>query len=88
MEDFNTIIEKYNDFSKILIRIKENLDSFKNISHPLIFSFLIGYFSKDKIINIKDMKQIYIQYENGIFNQKNNFFTDFKEIASMFSNYF
>ena len=88
MEDFNKIIEKYNNFSKCLIRIKDNLNNFKNISHPFIFSFLIGYFSIDNKLDIKDMKHIYIEYQNGIFDQKNDFFTDFKEIAFIFCNYF
>ena len=33
------------------------------------------------------MKQIYIEYEKGVLNQK-NFFTDFKKIAIIFCNYF
>ena len=88
MEDFNKIIEKYNNFSKSLIRIKDNLNNFKNISDSIIFSFLIGYFSKDNNIDINDMKQIYNEYGNGIFNQKNDFFANFKEIAYIFCNYF
>ena len=86
MNEFNRIIEKYNNFSPCLMKIKDNPNDFKNITHPFIFCYLIGYFYKNNI-NINDFNNILHQYQNDIFTGK-DFFTDFKSISYIFSDYF
>ena len=86
MQDFNQIIEDYNNFSPFLIKIKDNINNFKNIYHSFIFSYLLGYFSKYNISN-NDFEKILNNYNNDNFNI-GNFFLDFKKIAFIFCDYF
>ncbi len=86
MNDFNILIETYNNTCTCLSKIINNHKEFKNKNHLFIFSFLLGYFTKNKI-NINDFNDIFSRYQKEIFNG-NHFLSDFKTISNIFCNYY
>ena len=86
MEEFNKIIEDYNNFAPCLMKLGDNDNNFKRISHKFIFSYLLGYFSKNKINN-NDFHFILNNYKNDNF-MINDFLSDFKKITFIFCDYF
>ena len=86
MNEFNIILENYNNFFPCLTTIESSKNLFKSINHALIFSFLLGYFTKKKICS-SDLNIILNKYKEKNFNQ-NDFSVDFKNIAYSFCEYF
>ena len=74
MKDFDKIMEDFNNFAPCLIKMEDNDNNFKKISHKFIFSYLLGYFSKNNINN-NDFQFILNNYKNDNFNT-NEFFSD------------
>ena len=86
MNEFNIILENYQNFFPCLTTIESRKDIIKSNNHALIFSFLIGYFTKKKICS-SDLNIILNKYKEKNFN-KNDFSLDFKNIAYIFCEYF
>ena len=86
MNDFNEIIKKYKNVSTCLLKISENITTFKKLEHSNIFSFLLFHFSK-RFIDEEDLSNILYFYKKDLFN-KHDFFEDFKKKALIFSKYF
>ena len=86
MNLYNQIIENFNDYSTCLSELNKISSSLKHQNHILIFSYLIGYFSKMKIA-IDDLHRILEKYKNDFFD-KCDFLSDFKKIAFIFCKYF
>ena len=87
MNDLNILIENYNSIYPCLAKIINNKDkAFRNNNHIFIFSFLLGYFTKNKI-NINDLNEIISQYQKDIYIG-NDFLSDFKKISYIFCSYY
>ena len=67
MNDFNEIIKNYKNVSACLLKISENITTFKKIKHSIIFSFLLCYFSK-RFIDEEDLSNILYFYKKDLFN--------------------
>ena len=86
MEELTIIQDNFQYFYPCLMTIEANTDKFKKNNHPIIFSFLLGYFSKDKI-NFDDFNIIYNKYQGENFNES-ELSSDFDKISIIFCDYF
>ena len=86
MNEYKNLSQNYQNFFPCLSSIDSNKDMFQKYNHALIFSFLLGYFSRNKM-NMNDFNNILNKYQDNNFNQK-DFSNDFQNIARIFCEYF
>ena len=88
MNELNAIYQNYPSYYPCLEVIESDKSVFKNNNHMIIFSFLLGYFSR-KNIDLNDLFNIINKYQEQIFDiNKLDFPGDFKRIAYIFCDYF